>query len=135
MEKRQLIGLIGVALVCVGVFMPFVDLPIVGSRSYLQNGKGDGALMFVIAAVSLVLILSRNFHALWFTGLASLGTLCYTYINFHRTLSRMKFESLANLVVESAEFRWGGGVLVVGAFVLLAAAAKKPREPVTPGAA
>jgi hypothetical protein len=124
MSKRRIIGIIGVAVLTIGVFLPFVDFPVVGSKSYLQNGKGDGALMLVIAAVSLFLILSKNTRALMFTGLASLGTLIYTYVDFHRTLSGMKLESLANLFSESVGFRWGSAVIIMGAFLLLAAAWK-----------
>jgi hypothetical protein len=45
MTKRQLLGIIGSAILFIGVFMPIVKLPVVGEMNYFHNGRGDGVII------------------------------------------------------------------------------------------
>lgn len=87
---KQLLGLIGSAVLFVGVFAPIVSIPIIGNMNYFQNGKGDGTIVLVLVVVSLILILLKKFKGLWFTGLSSMAILAFTFINFQMKISDVR---------------------------------------------
>jgi hypothetical protein len=126
-----LLGLAGSAALLIGVFCPLVTLPIVGSISYIHNGRGDGIFVAVLAAISLVLVLCRFWVGLWFTSVLSLGILGFTFINFQVRLQEMKQELAGNPfggIAETVSLSWGFAVIIVGAALLIAAAAVPPRS-------
>lgn len=90
MEPRQSVGLIGSLLLFIGAFAPIVSVPLMGNQNYFQNGNGDGVVIVVLALLSLIGILSRQFRLMWWTGVASLGVLLFTFINFQLKLSELK---------------------------------------------
>jgi len=49
MRKRQLVGLAGTILLAVGVFLPLVSMPLIGSLTYFNNGRGDGVIVLILA--------------------------------------------------------------------------------------
>ena len=145
MEARQTVGLLGSLLLFLGVFAPIVSAPIIGSQNYFQNGSGDGVLIAILALFSVLAVFTRRFRALWWTGLASLALLVFTFVTFQMRLSQLKqqmnteladnpFKGLAAVAVQSVQLQWGWAVLVVGAVLVLMAAAMKP-APVRTGAA
>jgi hypothetical protein len=136
MVKKQVLGLIGSIILFLGVFMPIISVPIIGNINYFQNGKGDGTIIIILAAVSLILVLSKKYKGLWFTGFGSLAVLVFTFINFQTRMSRARFElqleladnpfaSLEELALQSVQLQWGWAVLIVGAALLIAAVAIK----------
>jgi hypothetical protein len=136
MVKKQVLGLIGSIILFLGVFMPIISVPIIGNINYFQNGKGDGTIIIILAAVSLILVLSKKYKGLWFTGFGSLAVLVFTFINFQTRMSRARFElqleladnpfaSLGELALQSVQLQWGWAVLIVGAALLIAAVAIK----------
>jgi hypothetical protein len=140
MDNRQLLGILGSILLFVGIFTPIVSLPIVGSMNYFRNGQGDGVFVLILAVISFILTVTRNFKGLWFTGLGSAAVLLFTFLNFQakmaetrgeldRELAGNPFRGLADLAVESVQLQWGWAVLVVGAALVVAAAAIKPETP------
>ncbi len=52
-QLKQMLGFLGSVLLFLGVFMPIVSAPIIGSLNYLQNGRGDGVIILVFAILSL----------------------------------------------------------------------------------
>jgi hypothetical protein len=137
MESRQTIGLIGSLLLFVGAFAPIVSVPILGNMNYFQNGKGDGTVIVVLAALSLVAVLARAYSFLWITGLGAFGVLAFTFINFQSKMSDAKnqmesqlagnpFRGLADAAMQSVQLQWGWAVLVVGAVLVLVAAGMRP---------
>jgi hypothetical protein len=137
MEPRQTIGLIGSLLLFVGAFTPIVSVPILGNMNYFQNGKGDGTIIVVLGLLSLVAVLARAFNWLWLTGLAALGVLAFTFINFQTKMSDARsqmetqladnpFRGIADVAMQSVQLQWGWAVLVAGAVLLLVAAGMRP---------
>src|SRR5712692_5972455 len=51
----QVLGLAGCALLLVGVFLPFVSVPILGSTNYIGNGRWDGILILIVATMAALL--------------------------------------------------------------------------------
>lgn len=139
MSRRQLLGVLGSILLFLGVFAPIISLPMAGSINYFHNGRGDGTIVLVLAVISLVLTFAKKYHWLWVTGLGSLALLAFTFFSFQARLSDVKlrmnieladnpFRGLADLAMESIQLQWGWAVLVVGAVLVIAAAAVKDRE-------
>jgi len=133
------VGLTGSVLLFLGVFAPVVSLPIVGLQNYFQNGRGDGVIVAILALISIGAVLVRHYSALWLTGLASLGVLGFTFVNFQRRLSELQrgvsselednpFRGLAEVALQSVQLQWGWAVLVVGAMLLLIAAGMAPAQ-------
>jgi hypothetical protein len=139
--RKQILGLAGSIVLFVGVFAPIVSLPIVGSMNYFQNGQGDGVIVLILAVLSLVLVLLKRYRWLWLTGLLSLGMLVYTFDNFRMKMAQMTadmetkmannpFKGIASTAMQSVQIQWGWALLIVGAGLLIAAAAvKEPESP------
>lgn len=136
MDSKQAIGVIGSAILFVGVFCPIVSLPIIGGMNYFQNGKGDGAIILILAVASLVLVLSRQYKFLWITGTCSLATMIYTFMAFQMKLSQASsqlqkdlsgnpFKGLADMAFHSVQLQWGWALLVVGAALIITCAMMK----------
>jgi hypothetical protein len=115
------------------VFAPIVSVPLMGTQNYFQNGEGDGKILIVLALLGLVFALARKFQILWATGIASLGILAFTFLNFQRGLGEMKrsmdvelagnpFRGLADMAVQSVQLQWGWAVLIIGAGLMIASA-------------
>jgi hypothetical protein len=133
-EKKQTLGLIGSIALMIGVFSPLVSMPMMGAVNYFQNGKGLGAIVFILALVSLALSLFKKYSALWLTGLASVGSLIFSFIKFQIVISDMKssasknlegnpFRGIADMAVNSIQLQWGWGLLLTGGILLIASAA------------
>ena len=138
--NKKTVGLSACGLLALGVFLPIVRLPLVGSMNYFSNGKGDGIFVLGIAVVSLVLILINKYKALFVTGFVSVCMLAYTFFNFQRTMSDMKdamntslagnpFAGFADLALQSVQLEWGWVVLIAGTVLLVAAAILDTKVP------
>lgn len=136
MNKGQITGLIGSIILLIGVFTPIVSLPIVGSINYFNNGSGDGVIVLVLAIVSLVVIFLKKYRFLWITGLTSLGMMLFTFINFQTKMASVRsemqaelannpFAGLGELALQSVQLQWGWIILVIGASLIIVAAALK----------
>lgn len=133
MENRQLFGILGSLILFIGVFAPLVSIPIVGNINYFQNGKGDGSLILVLAIISFVLTLTRNYRGLWFTCGGALLVMLITFVNVHSKMDELKtelggsgnglFRGLADVAVQSIQLQWGWALLLAGLALLVAAAA------------
>ncbi|OGM59103.1 hypothetical protein A3A75_05595 [Candidatus Woesebacteria bacterium RIFCSPLOWO2_01_FULL_39_10] len=136
MNKKQLLGLIGSLVLIIGVFTPIVSLPFVGSMNYFNNGNGDGTIVLILAIASLVVVFLKKYKFLWITGLASLGMMLFTFINFQGKMASVKsemqsglegnpFAGLGELALQSVQLQWGWIILVIGAVLLIVSAAIK----------
>jgi len=133
---KQLLGLIGSAILFVGVFTPIISIPIMGNMNYFQNGKGDGTFVLVLAVISLILVLLKKFKGLWFTGLGSIAIMTFTFINFQMALVNTRtqmetelkgnpFRGIADMAMQSVQIQWGWALLIIGVVLLIASAAIK----------
>ena len=136
MTKRQTLALIGSVILFVGVFMPIISVPVMGSVNYFQNGRGDGTIIIALAAVSLILVARGKYKGLWFTGVGSLGMMVFSFVSFRVRMSQAQaepqaeladntFAGLGELAMKSVQLQWGWAVLVVAAAMVIAAAALK----------
>jgi len=136
MNRKHQLGIAGSIILFVGVFMPIISVPIMGYTNYLQNGKGDGTAVLVLAVLSFFLVVAKKYTALWLTGLASLVVILTSLVSVLSKISDAKqrmgsdlsdnpFKDLANIATQSIQLQWGWAVLIVGAGMLIACAALK----------
>ena len=147
--KKQILAILGSALQFVGVFLPIVSVPILGSLNYFQNGKGDGSFILILAGISIVLALTRLFGGLWFTGGTSVALLLFTLFRFIHGLGTLREEvksgisedalfgklasGLADTAFNSIQLQWGWAVLLLGSIlVVVAAAIRIPEDSLMP---
>lgn len=131
---RSLLGYGGAGVLALGVFAPIVRLPFVGSMNYFHNGEGDGVILLILAAVSVVAVALRRWFVLYGTGGGSLMLLGYALFDWNRKMNSAKAEYSADMtgnpfagigeaMFNTAQLQWGWGLLFVGAGLLVAAAA------------
>ena len=133
MNTKLLLGVLGSSILFIGVFMPIISIPVVGNRNYFQNGRGDGAIVLLLAVLSIGLVISKRYKALWGTGLASLSVMSFSFFNVWSIMSQDStelqskfmadpFEGLAELAMQSAQLEWGWAVLMIGVVSVLTSA-------------
>ena len=138
-NSDQLIPLIGSAIMFIGVFCPFISVPILGSMNYFQNGRGDGVIFLILALVSAVCAVLKRFRWLWWTGGAALGLIIFVFMSFQWRLHQAKeeialaqkdnpFAGLAGAAIESVQIQWGAAVLFIGAVIVLAGPVLRARR-------
>lgn len=138
LHTAQIIGFMGCLILVIGVFAPLVRLPLIGSINYFRNGTGDGVLILALVAVSLILLLFREYRWLWITGLTSLGIISYAFISIITTIFKARdaleselsediFSELANVLMEVVQVEWGWIALFFGTGLILFAANAKVR--------
>ncbi len=131
-QRKQWLGIIGSILLFIGVFTPIINLPIVGSINYFNNGRGDGVIVLVLAVIAIALTFGEKYGALWITGTLALAVILFTFINFQVRLSEMQdemetklagnpFRGIADVAMQSIQLQWGWAVLIVGVGFLIAA--------------
>jgi stage V sporulation protein K len=136
MESRQVVGLTGALVLFIGVFTPIVSIPTVGYINYFQNEKMDGVVILSLASISFLLLLTKQYRGLWFTGPVSFAVLLFTFINLQIRISEIKDKlgvelagnrppGLADLALRSVQIEWGWSVLTIGAAFIVWAAANK----------
>ena len=141
-NTKLLLAIVGSIILFVGVFMPIVSMPIVGSINYFQNGKGDGIIVMALAVISLLLALGKMYRGLWLTGLGSMAVMLVTFFAFQSRMSEVKvnmesslagnpFRGVADMAIQSVQLQWGWAIMIVGAGLIVAAAALEQATPVS----
>ncbi len=136
MRIKQVLAVIGSLILLAGVFTPIVSIPIMGEMTYYQNGRTEAVIVLVFAALSLILGATKIYKGLWLTGIGSLAVLLYTLIRFQTKISEMKSDmdttvadtplhGLVDMAMQTIQFQWGWGILLVGTGLIIAAAALK----------
>ena len=55
-------GLLGIGLLVLGVFLPLVSLPFVGTVNYYFNGHGDGTMILIIIPTALFSLVTSRYR-------------------------------------------------------------------------
>jgi hypothetical protein len=135
----MIFGIIGALVLILGVFAPIVSVPIMGTMNYFQNGEGDGIIILVLAAVALVISLTRLYKLLWIPFAGCAGTLTFTFVRFQQGMSDARaemqaeladnpFAGIAEVALQSVQLQWGFAVLIIGTILLLLGAGLPARQ-------
>lgn len=136
---KQLLGILGAATLFIGVFMPIISSPLTGSINYFRNGEGDGMFVIILAVLSMLLSLTKRYRLLWATGGTCAGMILYTFYEFRSRMTQIQadmelqlinnpFRGLADVAIQSVQLQWGLAVMLIGAALVIAAAAIKDTE-------
>ena len=135
---KQGCGVVGAIILFIGVFLPLIKAPVMGSMNYFANGKGDGSIVLVFAVASAIAALSKKFNYLWLTGFSATGTLGYTYYTLQSKIGEVQaqvaadltgnpFKGLADAAIGSVQLQWGVAVMAIGIVLIFAAAIIKDK--------
>ena len=129
MKKDQIFGLIGAVMLIIGVFLPLVKLPFVGTMNYFQNGQGDGVFVIALGGIALVLTLLNLCKYNIIPALISLAILIYTYSGFEAKMQEAKesfskqdfgmFQGVADMAMQSISIEYGFAVIALGGIFAL----------------
>lgn len=145
MDKKML-ALIGVAVLIVGLFLPIITLPIVGSVNLLMpgGGIGDGIFVLVFALIAGGLALAGHVkHVIW-PALGSLAFIGYKFFEMKgaidsgrdRIAEQGGGSEMAAALGNAMQINYlGWGVLVIGAVILLVAGVTAWKGPARPASA
>lgn len=133
-RNRHLAGILGCIILAIGVFMPLVQLPFVGSVTYIANSKVDGVIILLLAAASAFFVLKKQYKPLYYTSMGSFLLIGLTFVNFqnkiaefHRMLDGQIKENSVNGIADATaatiQLDFGWAFLGIGALLLLIAAA------------
>jgi hypothetical protein len=132
--RKHCAGAGGALLLAIGVFSPFVRVPLAGAYTFFEVGRIEGGLMILVAIITANLVILHHFKSLWFTGAASAAVLVSTFVRLLLGISDLKQRCLGRLgdtflgdiltrsVRRSVELQWGVTILLVGAALVFAAA-------------
>ena len=137
MNTRTVLGVVGGAICAIGVFAPIITIPIMGNQSYFQNGRGDGTIVLLFGISTIIATLAGRYWWNWISGFGSLGLIGFTFIRFQQAINTATseiqseladspfFSGLAEMAMQSVQVSWGLPVLVIGAILTIASAAKR----------
>ncbi len=74
------LGSVGIFFSILGVFLPFVQIPIIGSVNYFLNGKGDGIVILAFSVMSIPALIKREKILLIFPSICAIMLLVFGYI-------------------------------------------------------
>jgi hypothetical protein len=130
------IGLIASGALALGVFMPIVSIPFLGSINYIQNGTGDGVFILIAAGAGAFFSYQEQRKGMIGCAIVSLLIMAYTFISFRMKMSQLTSASgsddsmgelgkgLADALAQSVQMQWGWVILIAGAVALLFAGIK-----------
>lgn len=136
----QTAGLIGAGLLACGSFAPIISAPILGSITYINDGKGWGMVTLCLALAATALAYRGRAVGLALAGLAALGLVGWTLYALQAGLLDLAtspefaaspiLRGLARRIVGSVRYEWGWGLLLIGAGLILGAGiAGRTRRP------
>ena len=133
----KIIVIVGAVLLAIGVFLPLVRAPLVGSVNYIASGEYRGVAMFALAVVALILALvDLTKHAVW-PGIASIGVVAFSYYKVQTFVEGFEDrfgDGVVRRFVEKAtntiQMEWGWVALVLGATLILTGGALAWLQPV-----
>jgi|SaaInlStandDraft_5_1057022.scaffolds.fasta_scaffold07141_3 hypothetical protein len=138
MGKQQKMAVFGLIVMFIGLFLPIVHSPNMGSLNYVDyitETEVSGLIMLFLLVVSLVLIIAQKYKGLLFTGMTSIGVMAFTLVQLQTLISNAKlgiyteisanpFVGLADIYQDSFQLQWGLVVLFVGSVLLIMSARK-----------
>ena len=133
------LALIGASMLFIGAFLPIVSLPIVGQMNYFQNGRGDGVVIVVLAAIIAGCAATERVRIVLWPGLASLAVLAWTFIRLQNAIGEMRekmdaelagnpFRGLAEAAMGAVQLQWGWAVLFIASLLVVIAGVRARRD-------
>jgi len=126
MDAKRLIGISGLFLLCIGMFLPAAHIPILGRVSFLRHATTSSIILSLCVFISFLIILKGVYKWLWFTAFGCAATMLTT---IHITSSKIKELQAVNelecgtveLVISAlaSKFQWDIGIVIMSLGVIL----------------
>lgn len=128
--KPQLIGFGGGILLLLGIFLPIVSMPIVGSVSIFSSGRVDGYILLGLTIVSLFFVFQNTLRLLKFTSVISLLMVLISFVYVVLKVNNLKgdlakdlegnpFGGLAQAMASTVQIQYGWVFLFIGSLLLV----------------
>ena len=134
LSYTKILVIIGSCFLLIGIFLPCVSIPIMGSKNYLQLGTTSSIFLFAMIGLSIVLLLFQVRTDLYFfIGGLNLGSILLKLFTIISNISDMKestargaeaegWESLgatiASSMISNVSFGGGWAILIIGAVII-----------------
>jgi hypothetical protein len=130
---QKALAVAGSLLLVIAPFAPFISAPIFGRITLFQQGKGDGAILLIIALVALGFSVFGRYGFLWVSGalgLFEMGNLFWFFYNrlpdviesYKRQNNGSVFGSIGEITLSNVDPDWGAMVLLLGTVTTLGVA-------------
>jgi len=142
MDSR-ILGLIGAALVIIGIFLPLVTVSVAEagisqSASFfdaIKAGSWEGYVVLLAGIASIALAWLRKYRLLLLTGVIILGVVLLNFFNFKSSIAKAMGQTSAEALESmgvSLSTQWIGWIaLILGGVLLLIAGATGRTLPAT----
>lgn len=133
-NDRDLV-ILGSVLMAVGVFLPILSVPIIGTMTYIHDGSGDGIIVLILAVVAAALALLGAPRFAVIPGALGAALMLFTLYKFRKMLTNMRaemenvladnpFRGFAEAAMDATKIEWGWTVLAAGAALILFSGAR-----------
>lgn len=131
--NNRILGIIGAALLVIGIFLPIVSVMGLISISYFDAIKASpaqawsGLLLLLLGIISLFMAVTNKFKILIATGAFALILLIVDFFRLKNALSNTPAEAgeLADQIASSVSIGWAFYVMAIGAVLLIVAGVMK----------
>ena len=143
--NNRIVGIIGSALLVIGIFLPIVSIMGLITFSYfnfIQMAPGTfftGILLLLLGLASLALTLTNRFKLLLLTGILSLAILALDFFRIRSGLSEAgsvagdRGGEIGARMAEAMSIGWGFWLMAIGAIALIVAGVMKSTAPARAG--
>ena len=136
-DQKIRLMLSGAGITAFGLFMPALKAPMLGSITYLHDGRGDGILVLICTAMATFFLLNKKLLSARHLSCASMVVQFATISAFYQkksaiqndldsSLSGNPFRGLADAALSGLSLEWawffliGGTIITIGASLLVA---------------
>lgn len=117
---KQKHGFLGILLLIIGVFSPLVSIPLIGSYSYFNNGRGDGILILGICAISSIFLHYKKNGRLLIASLSSFVIITYDFLKLRAVVEGGQETGLAQIIGQNMiRVEYGWMFLFAGSLLLI----------------
>lgn len=111
-DRGRKLALLGAVLLAIGVFLPAVQIPVVGGVNLFGQGNRDGVVLIVLAVLGAVFAVTARAWAL-FAAVLSLIFLGWKFVSFLQVIGG------GQPFGQFVELGWGWAPMVLGALLML----------------
>lgn len=119
MKRSQLILLVLSCVLAISVFMPVITIPFLGTVSYFRNGKGDGMIVLILAAIAAIMCFTKYAKWVLVPGVIALAIAGVFYINFNDNMGKLSAGAnadsygLVNAMTQTISLSYGFIIMVL----------------------
>jgi len=134
MEKKQILGVIGLILLIVGLFLPIIKIPINDNINFYGNNRAEAMVIAALSVLSLIFILIKRYSLLWIPVIAIIAVMSVLGIDIAMRVMNAKSkaegiigeelteeisEGVTQIVTDHVQIQWGVVVLAAGILLII----------------